>query len=130
MARNIVGEAATTLRLNVVSRRNVLSPNNEQHRIKGGTMYSSLSDDNAFLKIEPEVLTADVGAKAHFSCQGNILDEILSRDATESSKTQLGMDKIKYRLTELVCISLRSIDTLIRNETNDICKYFQTLSNI
>ena len=102
MARNIVGEAATTLRLNVVSRRNVLSPNNEQHRIKGGTMYSSLSDDNAFLRIEPEVLTADVGAKAHFSCQGNILDEILSRDATESSKTQLGTDKIKYRLTELV----------------------------
>ena len=90
VARNIVGEAAATLRLNVVSQRSFMSHNND-HRIKEASMYSSVTTDTSFLKIEPEVLTADVGAKAHFTCQGNILDEITSQGIAQNSKHQSGI---------------------------------------
>ena len=51
-------------------------------------MYSSLSTDASFLKIEPDVLTADVGAKAHFSCQGNAFKEIKGHENTSNNVKQ------------------------------------------
>jgi hypothetical protein len=53
-------------------------------------MYSSFTTDASFLKIEPDVLTADVGAKAHFSCQGNAFKEIIGEENTRDNDNRLG----------------------------------------
>ena len=58
-------------------------------------MYSSLPTDASFLKIEPDVLTADVGAKAHFSCQGNAFNEINGEENTGDSDNRLGTSALK-----------------------------------
>ena len=58
-------------------------------------MYSSLPTDASFLKIEPDVLKADVGAKAHFSCQGNAFNEINDEENAGDSENRLGTSALK-----------------------------------
>ena len=45
--------------------------------------------DTSFLSIDPDVLTADVGAKAHFSCQGNAINQISIQGTTRGNEPQL-----------------------------------------
>ena len=93
VARNILGEAAATLRLNVVSRKSFLLPKknnngNEMHASRDNSIFISL--DDSFLKIEPDILKADVGAKAHFSCQGNALNELANNEILTNRNIRIG----------------------------------------
>ena len=93
VARNILGEAAATLRLNVVSRKSFLLPKknnngNEMHASRDNSIFTSL--DDSFLKIEPDILKADVGAKAHFSCQGNAFNELSNNEILRNRNIRIG----------------------------------------
>ena len=59
-------------------------------------MYSSLTTDVSFLKIEPDVLTADVGARAHFTCQGKALKEITGEENNRDNENRLGNIPLCY----------------------------------
>ena len=59
-------------------------------------MYSSLTTDASFLKIEPDVLTADVGARAHFTCQGNAFKEITGEEKNRDNENRLGNNILSY----------------------------------
>ena len=58
------------------------------HTSREDSVYTSL--DASFLKIEPDILKADVGAKAHFSCQGNVFKEFTSDENGKNGNIQLG----------------------------------------
>ena len=48
------------------------------------------------LKIVPEMLTADVGATAHFKCQGSALNEISGHEITKDGKIELRVKFIMH----------------------------------
>ena len=58
------------------------------HTSRDDSIYTSL--DASFLNIQPDILKADVGAKAHFSCQGNALKEFTSDENRRNGNIQLG----------------------------------------
>ena len=88
VARNLVGEAAATLRLNVNARSSSPS-HNSGHLIKEIPSYSN-SIDLSLLTIEPGVLTADVGSEARFSCQGSIITEMKMREEAKLDENGSG----------------------------------------
>ena len=61
-------------------------------------MYSSVESNLVLpeLKIVPEMLTADVGAIAHFKCQGSALDEISGHEITKDGKIELRVKFIRH----------------------------------
>ena len=58
------------------------------HISRDNSIYTSL--DDSFLKIEPEILKADVGAQAHFSCQGNAFNALSNSESPTSMNTRIG----------------------------------------
>ena len=86
VARNVQGEAAATLKLNVVSPGSSLSQQTKHHGNDHQSLYPSITMDTSFLSIDPDVLTADVGAKAHFSCQGNAINQISIQGTTRGNE--------------------------------------------
>ena len=85
------------MKLNVVLHATLLSPktNNQRNEDRSYAMESNL--DSPQLKIVPEMLTADVGAIAHFKCQGSALDEISGHEITEHGKIELRVKFIRQR---------------------------------
>ena len=58
------------------------------HASRDNSIFTSL--DDSFLKIEPDILKADVGAKAHFSCQGNALNELANNEILTNRNIRIG----------------------------------------
>ena len=84
------------------------------HTSREDSVYTSL--DASFLKIEPDILKADVGAKAHFSCQGNAFKEFTSDENRRNGNTQLG----KTHPRKLILFQLHdSFGNINENEKED-----------
>ena len=58
------------------------------HASRDNSIFTSL--DDSFLKIEPDILKADVGTKAHFSCQGNALNELSNNQILRNRNIRIG----------------------------------------
>ena len=61
-------------------------------------MYASVESNLVLpqLNIVPEMLTADVGATAHFKCQGSALNEISGHEITKDGKIELRVKFIRH----------------------------------
>ena len=57
--------------------------------------YSN-SNSLSFLAIIPEVLTADVGSEARFSCQGSVITEMRMRQRAELNEDEAGSFALGY----------------------------------
>ena len=64
------------------------------------------------------MLTADVGATAHFKCQGSALNEISGHEITEDGKikwhVKFILQKIKYNFIYETITNLKIFDQLFR----------------
>ena len=85
------------MKLNVVSHATLLSPKTNNQRNED-RLYASVESNLVLpeLKIVPEMLTADVGAIAHFKCQGSALDEISGHEITKDGKIELRVKFIRH----------------------------------
>ena len=63
------------------------------HISRDNSIYTSF--DDSFLRIEPDILKADVGAKAHFSCQGNALKELKNGENLSNRNEHIGKKNLK-----------------------------------
>ena len=63
------------------------------HISRDNSIYTSF--DDSFLRIEPDILKADVGAKAHFGCQGNALKELKNGENLSNRNEHIGKKNLK-----------------------------------
>ena len=116
------------MKLNVVSHATLLSPKTNNQRNED-RLYASVESNLVLpqLKIVPEMLTADVGATAHFKCQGSALNEISGHEITEDGKIKW---HVKFILQKIVI--LKKYNFIYETITNlkifdQLFRFFKTI---